>query len=153
LLIGESCDGIIKHWDLIDGSPKPDIKHIDGLIDKIEGLTDNLKPSHLVGDRRFYSARTEKNIKEADLISNMCPKDLHELAERLGYECFKKFTKRRAQSEARVGILKNNFLGGKMLAHGFENQDRHVAWGVIAHNLWVLARSPYKDLIDPPKAA
>ena len=29
-----------------------------------------------------------------------------------------------------------------MLSKGHENQEREVAWNVLAHNLWVIARLP-----------
>jgi hypothetical protein len=43
----------------------------------------------------------------------------------------------------RVGILKNNFLNGVPRAKGFENRCLQVAWAVLAHNLWVVARQPW----------
>lgn len=147
LLIGENADGLIAHWELIDGTPKPDVKHVDNVLSRINELPENLKPRTLVGDRGFYSASTESKIAGADLVSNMCPKDPSQLSERMGEEVFAMFTKRRAQTEARIGILKNNFLGSKVLVHGFENQERHVAWAVLSHNLWVLGRFPFKDLL------
>ena len=148
LLLGENIDGLITHWELIDGIPKADTKHVESILSRIEELPEKLKPLHLVGDRGFYSASTEKKIEKADLISNMCPKDPKELAKRLGDECFAELAKRRAQTEARIGIFKNNFLGKKLTAKGFDNQQRQVAWAILSHNLWVLARFPYKDLVD-----
>ena len=62
-------------------------------------------------------------------------------------------TKRRAQTEARIGILKNNFLGRKLTTKGYENQSKQVAWAVLAHNVWVLARQPYVDLLEDEDAA
>jgi hypothetical protein len=42
----------------------------------------------------------------------MCPKNPAELEKRPGEKCFAAFSKRRPQTEACIGILKNNFLGG-----------------------------------------
>lgn len=47
--------------------------------------------------------------------------------------------KRRAQTEGRIGVQKNGFLGAPMRAGGFEHRERAVMWGVLTHNLWVLA--------------
>ena len=47
---------------------------------------------------------------------------------------------RRAQTEARVAIFKNEFLGRPMRAEGFAHRELQVAWGVLTHDLWVLAR-------------
>ena len=50
---------------------------------------------------------------------------------------------RRSQTEGRVGILKNVFLGGTPSEKGFENRQLQVSWAALAHNLWVLARLPW----------
>jgi hypothetical protein len=48
--------------------------------------------------------------------------------------------RRRAQTEARIGILKQAFLGRPMRAKGFEHRELALAWGVLTHNLWKFAR-------------
>ena len=58
-------------------------------------------------------------------------------------ELFKVTIRRRAQTEGRVAVLKNLFLGGTPRAKGFENRQLQVAWAVLSHNLWVLARLPW----------
>ncbi len=52
------------------------------------------------------------------------------------------YQRRRAQTEARISILKHMFIGTKMPAKGRDRQEKHVAWAVLTHNLWVLARLP-----------
>ena len=44
---------------------------------------------------------------------------------------FRKLQRRRAQTEARIGILKANFLGQPMRAKGFKNRELALAWGVF----------------------
>ena len=95
----------------------------------------------------ILSLKTLGFLFNPQALCNMCPLDPKELAERLSCEKFKEVTQRRAQTEARVGILKNNFMGKKLRVHGFAAQERHVAWAVLTHNLWVLARFPYHDLM------
>lgn len=152
LLLGENLDGMITHWDLYKNIPRPDYKHTQDVINRIESMKEECRPHQLVGDRGFFSANSEKKIENADLISNMCPKNPKVLKERLSDEGFKDVAKRRAQTEGRVGIMKNNFLGRKIRVHGFEAQERHVAWAVLAHNLWVLSRFPYIDLLEDEAA-
>jgi hypothetical protein len=55
-------------------------------------------------------------------------------------EKFARLQRRRAQTEGRIGILKRNFLGRPMRAKGFEHRELALAWGVLTHNLWILAR-------------
>jgi hypothetical protein len=52
----------------------------------------------------------------------------------------RRLQRRRAQTEARIGIFKANFLGDHLPTKNWPAQQRFVAWATIAHNLWVLAR-------------
>ena len=65
-----------------------------------------------------------------------------ERKQRMSDSAFVKLHQRRSQTEARIAICKNGFLGTPLLSKGHENQSREVAWCVPAHNLWVIARLP-----------
>jgi hypothetical protein len=86
------------------------------------------------------SEAIDRQIKEAGLFNGICPKDVRKLVERMKDEIFSGALRRRAQTEGRVGILKNVFLGGTPLAKGFERRQLQVSWAVLAHNGWVAAR-------------
>jgi hypothetical protein len=73
-------------------------------------------------------------------MNGICPKSVTDLQERMLDEGFMDIQRRRAQTEGRIGILKNDFLGPVLRNKGFESREREVAWAVLAHNLWVLAR-------------
>jgi hypothetical protein len=60
-------------------------------------------------------------------------------------ERFAQAQRRKAQTEARVAIFKNEFLGRPMRAEGFENRALQVASGVLTHDLWVLANKLRKQ--------
>ena len=53
---------------------------------------------------------------------------------------FKELQHRRSQTEGRVAILKNVFVGQPMRSKGFEHRALTVSWVVLTHNLWVMAR-------------
>ena len=53
---------------------------------------------------------------------------------------FSRLQRRRAQTEGRISILKAGFLGRPMRAKGFGHRKLALAWGVLTHNLWMLAR-------------
>ena len=53
---------------------------------------------------------------------------------------FARLQRRRAQTEARIGILKQGFLGRPMRAKGFDHREVTLAWGVLTHNLGMFAR-------------
>jgi hypothetical protein len=54
---------------------------------------------------------------------------------------------------ARIAIFKNAFLGAPLLAKGYENQGRLVAWNVLTHNLWLLAGLPKRESPSLSKAS
>ena len=58
---------------------------------------------------------------------------------------FKRLQRRRAQTEGRIGILKNVFLGQPLRSKGFEHRELTVTWTVLVHNLWVVARLPQAE--------
>jgi hypothetical protein len=66
------------------------------------------------------------------------------MKQRLQEEKFVDCQRRRSQTEARIGIFKNQFLGRPLTAKGFEHRELAVAWGVLTHNLWVIARMPLR---------
>ncbi len=153
LLLGENLNGMIMHWELIDGKPKNDTQHLDGIIIRKNSLPAAVQPTYIVGDRGFHSKKNESSIEDEGMESCICPMSPNELKQRLEEEHFQKMTKRRAQTEARIGILKNNFLGRKLTTKGYDSQSKQVAWAVLAHNVWILARQPYFDLLEDEGAA
>lgn len=44
-----------------------------------------------------------------------------------------------------MGVFKSVFLRGTPREKGFENRKQALVWGVLAHNLWVLARKSLTD--------
>jgi len=74
------------------------------------------------------------------VTSSICPKDPAGLRERMKDPRFARSQKRRASTEARIAILKNNGGGRPCRAKGFDNRARAIGWDVLAHNLWWIAR-------------
>lgn len=94
----------------------------------------------VVSDRGYASAANSAELEKAGTFDALCPRSPEALEQRMKEKRFRKLQKRRAQTEARIGILKANFLGQPMRPKGFENRELALAWGVLTHNLWVLAR-------------
>ena len=95
-------------------------------------------------DRGFESKANRRMLEEDGVFNGLCPRNPQDLAERMEKdEVFAAALRRRAQTEGRVGILKNVFLDGTPRAKGFKNRQLQVAWAVLAHNLWVVARLPW----------
>jgi hypothetical protein len=99
----------------------------------------------VTADRGFESAALKRDLRDAGLECHVCPKSPSELERRLEEESFRNNLRRRAQTEGRIAILKNVFLGGIPKAKGYENRRVAVAWAVLAHNLWWVARMKWKE--------
>ena len=91
-------------------------------------------------DRGFASASNSRTLTEGGTYDGLCPRKPADLKRRMKSKKFARLQRRRAQTEARIGILKQNFLGRPMRAKGFEHREVALAWGVLTHNLWMLAR-------------
>jgi len=101
-------------------------------------------PAGRSADRGFDSAGSRKMLDEQESFNGLCPRNSREMQRRLREdESFIGAQKRRAQTEGRIGILKNVFLQGVPRAKGFKNRELQVDWAVLAHNLWVVARCPW----------
>ena len=59
--------------------------------------------------------------------------------------------KRRGSTE--IGIFKNVFCGAPMRVKGFARRELAIAWRVLAHDLWVLARLPRAEDEKSARAA
>jgi|GEM_PF-1971253 len=97
-------------------------------------------PSAVGADRGFDRGATRRKLRTHGIMNGICPRSVPVLQDRMQDEGFADIQRRRAQTEGRIGILKNNFLGPVLRNKGFESREREVAWAVLAHNLWILAR-------------
>lgn len=141
LLIAEEASGYILAHELLKEYSPGDAKLLIRNCDQLQEVTNNRLMS-LSGDRQFCSAGTTKLLAEKNIYNGICPKDPKKLSEQMKEEDqrLKKLLRRRAQTEARIGILKNIFLQETPKAKGYEHRAMQVAWAVLAHNLWSIAR-------------
>ena len=103
-------------------------------------------------DRGFDSASNGTWLKENKTYNGICPRDPHQLQERLGSWKFSKLQRRRSQTEGRISIILHNFVGCPVRAKGFAHRQEAVGWGVLTHNLWVLARLARKQAKEAKEA-
>ena len=148
LFLAESVDGYILDHELKREKSPGDSRWLQ---ERYEGLKEKCNPQlyGLAADRGFASKAFTKKLEEDNVYDSICPRDAKKLAKRLEEdEIFYDNLVRRAQTEGRIGILKNVFLGGTPLSKGFKNRQRQVAWAVLSHNLWVLARQKWREEPD-----
>lgn len=141
-LLAEQHDGVIVDWDLLKTS-KSDSKLLQGSLDRF-GQTFGKLPAAIVGDRGFDSPNN-RNVGHPGMYNAICPKSPMLLSERMKESRFRELQNRRSQSEGRIGIFKNNFLGQPFRSKGFDNRERDITWSVLTHNLWVIARLPQAE--------
>jgi hypothetical protein len=153
LFLGEQEDGLIVDWKLYKDTAPADNKMLPESLERIKIYYDGFKPENVSTDKGFDSKANKKLLAINNIKSYMCPRVVNELQVQLNDDEFCVHQKRRGQTEARIGIFKNNFLGRPLRSKEFENREHSVAWGVLAHNLWVLARLPYEKVEFKKKAA
>ncbi len=139
LWLGENRDGIIVDYKLYQDNPsdvtlaRPALKR---LVDD-----QRLDVKQVWGDRGLTSKVNSAMLERRKIGDGFCPRDVSELSDRLANEQgFRQGLKRRACTEARIGIFKNVFLGRPLLARGFKHRELAVGWATLTHNLWVVAR-------------
>jgi hypothetical protein len=138
LVLGEQIDGLIMDWELFKEQVPADPRLVRPSVERVEnGLALSLKG--LITDRGFDNKANVTWLKERGTFAGLCPRDPRALREAMKDADFAQAQRRRAQTEARIAIFKNEFLGRPMRSEGFENRALQVAWGVLTHNLWVLA--------------
>ena len=90
---------------------------------------------------QFLEPYIEEYLNISNSVNNIEDME-NEFIEKMEDPSFRKHQKRRAQTEARIGIFKNSILDGSLYERNIENKQMKVAWAVLAHNLWCIARLP-----------
>jgi hypothetical protein len=145
LLLGEAASGVIVDWELVCGNPRADTKMLGRSLERMKQTVAGPAIREVSGDRGFDSAANRALLEKEGIYNAICPKSPAELKKRMQDPDFAELQQRRSQTEARISIFKNGFLGSPLLSKGHDNQSREVAWSVLAHNLWVIARLPQEQ--------
>ena len=157
LYLAENRQGLIVDYHLWRESAPADSKMVEESLNRIMKITGTdalLNVKSLAADRGFDSAKTRNTLSDAGIYNGICPRSPASLKLRLQEDRFVDCQLRRSQTEARIGIFKNQFLGRPLQAKGFEHRELAIAWGVLAHNLWVIARMPLREAAaSDPRAA
>ena len=140
LLLAEQSDGLIVDWQLHRESAPADMRQLPESLARMAGAYGAGVIRALGADRGFSSAANQALLAAKNIYDGICPKHPARLKERMGEARFVALQRRRSQTEGRIGIFKNGFLGRPLRAKGFEHREQAVNWQVLTHNLWVLAR-------------
>lgn len=140
LFLAEQADGLIVDWHLYQEQAPADSRMIPEHIRRMKE-ENGIALKGMTGDRGFDSAENIRLLGE-DIENNLCPRNIERLAQRLQNKAFRQHQTRRAQTEARIAIIMHGFLGNPAYKWGYRNKERLCAWGILTHNLWVIARLP-----------
>jgi len=145
LHIAEQEDGIIVDHELFKNTSPGDPKILRESIARIEAH--DIAPIHGIStDKGFASRANSKLLGEKDIFDATCPRDPSVHAERLKEDpIFAAAQQRRAQTEGKIGNIKNDFLGGILRVKGHTNRAAAVSFAILAHNLRKIARLPQKQ--------
>jgi hypothetical protein len=153
VLVGENRQGVILDFEVFKDQAPADAQLLQGSLRRVEQTLDR-KVGAVIADRGFFSQANQKALKNSGTFDGVCPRDPRELKKRMKGKKFAALQRRRSQTEGRIGILKAGFWGRPMRAKGFDNRQLAVAWGVLTHNLWVLARmrkTKRNKITKPPR--
>jgi hypothetical protein len=154
VLVGENRQGVILDYAIFSQSAPADCHLLFESLLRVQGMSGR-QVGAAATDRGFSSAANSRGLAASDTFDATCPRKPQELTRKMGDKKFARMQRRRGQTEGRIGILKNGFLGRPLRAKGFAHRELALAWGVLTHNLWMLARMrKSKERADPlPKAA
>ncbi len=139
VLVGENRQGIILDYAFFREVAPVDSQLLFGSLLRVREATGR-DVGAVVTDRGFATAQNSRTLKEGGTFDGLCPRPPADLRRRMKGQKFAHLQRRRAQTEGRIGILKHGFLGRPMRAKGAEHRELALAWGVLTHNLWMLAR-------------
>jgi IS5 family transposase len=134
--------GLISRYAVLCGNPV----EAEQVVPSVEHHLERFKqpPRLLAGDRGTHSARGERYAREQGVKQVVLPKPGAKSAARLAYErqrWFRRGRKWRAGIEGRISGLKRGQGLERCRYHGDEGMERWVGWGLIAHDLRVIAQA------------
>jgi len=138
LLLTEQVDGLIIDWQLFKDQPPSDNKVLKPMLERIKKHYGAIESS--CTDRGFSDQKNDAYLQEHKIYNALCPRSPKQLQEKLADPIFLSLQTRRSQTEARIGIFKNVFLGKPLRSRITDYKRLAISWSVLTHNLWLLSR-------------
>jgi transposase, IS5 family len=134
--------GIVSRTAVLDGNRQEDTQVVPSLAHHRQRF--GHAPRLVVGDRATYSADNERAARTQGVRQVVLPQPGAKTAARIAHEqqaWFRRGTRWRAGIEGRISGLKRRHGLDRCRYHGADGMDRWVGWGVITHDLRVIARN------------
>ena len=145
MLLTESAEGLIIDCHLVPDGVANDSTLLIPAITRMRARHGQGVARAVVTDRGFASQANSQTLATMGVTDATLPRDPEKMRQFLDDPALRELQCRRAQTEARIGIFKANFVGDHLPTKSLLHQQRFVAWAALAHNLWVLARLPIRS--------
>jgi len=136
----ESAEGLILDCRLTDDRVASDTDLLLPTLEAVRSAYGRQAAGGVVTDGGYASAGNSAVLKAYGIEDWTMPRTQAARSDRMKDAEFRRLQRRRAQTEARIGIFKANFVGDRIPTKSSDAQHRFVTWAMLAHNLWVLAR-------------
>jgi IS5 family transposase len=134
--------GIVSRYAVLEGNPAEDAQLPPSLDHHLRVFH---RPPHLLaGDRGVHTGANERYARRHGVKEVVLPKPGKKTAKRLAHEqqrWFRRGRHWRAGIEGRISGLKRRHKLDRCRYHGTEGMERWVGWGVITHDLRVIAQA------------
>jgi transposase, IS5 family len=134
--------GIVSRYAVLDGNPAEDTQLPPSLDHHLRVF--KRPPRLLAGDRGVHSATNERYATTHGVKHVVLPKPGAKSGKRLAHEqqrWFRRGHDWRSGIEGRISGLKRRHKLDRCRYHGTAGMERWVGWGIIAHNLRVIAQA------------
>jgi len=148
LMISENTSGLITDWQLYQQAAPAEWRQLVESLKRQNQFDASTPITATATDRGFATKRMSQILDKAGVFDATCPRDPQALKQCMAEPKFAGLQRRRASTEARIAILKQR-QGKRLRAKGFKNRYLAVAWSVLGHNLWLIARL----IVDQPAQA
>jgi len=132
LLIVEQAQGLVVDWHLYQESAPADSRQVPASLERLVARFGADVIEAVGGDRGFDSAANRTLLEKGTCSTGCCPRGAAEFKRRRHGARFVAMQRRRSQTEGRIGILKNDFLGRPLRAKGYAHRALGVVWSVLA---------------------
>jgi transposase, IS5 family len=142
LWLDEVEGGIISRYAVLEGNPAEDAQWPASLDHHLRMF--HRPPRLLAGDRGLHTTANERYATTHGVKQVVLPKPGAKSAKRMAHEqqrWFRRGHNWRSGIEGRISGLKRRHKLDRCRYHGTAGMERWVGWGVIAHNLRVIAEA------------
>ncbi len=139
LFMAESPQGLILDWELYRQKAPAEWRQLQDSVERPNDFDLSAPIAAAGADRGFCARQGAEQLAQHQIYDAVCPRDPQELAQRFQEKRFAGLQRRRGLTEARIAIFKQR-QGRRLRSRGFDHRHLAVAWGVLGHNLWIVAR-------------